>query len=135
MNKTKHKTHAHSWNDSNKSKSESSAQMQFLERINITRLIALTCTCNHLKTVSVFDQEIPHSQTAGDPVASRGRATQQSRDTRKINKAKQPAISLINMIAKLEWTQSNAQQIIEQLQNPTMGVKINKELTTTEPPP
>ena len=27
------------------------------------------------------------------------------------------------MIAKLEWTQSNAQQNIEQPQNPTMGVK------------
>ena len=28
----------------------------------------------------------------------------------------------IKTIAKLEWTQSNAQQNIEQLQNPTMGV-------------
>ena len=32
----------------------------------------------------------------------------------------------IKMIAKLEWTQS-----IEQLQNPTMGVTINNESTTT----
>ena len=39
------------------------------------------------------------------------------------------------MTAKLEWTQSNAQQNIEQLQNPTMGVTINNESTTTEPPP
>ena len=39
------------------------------------------------------------------------------------------------MIAKLEWTQSNAQQNIEQLQNPTMGVTINNVSTTTEPPP
>ena len=39
------------------------------------------------------------------------------------------------MIAKLEWTQSNAQQYIEQLQNPTMGVTINHESTKTEPPP
>ena len=42
------------------------------------------------------------------------------------------------MIAKLEWTQSNAQQNIEQLQNPTMGETINNELTTTtttETPP
>ena len=31
----------------------------------------------------------------------------------------------IKMIAILEWTQSNAQQNIEQLQTPTMGVKIN----------
>ena len=39
------------------------------------------------------------------------------------------------MIAKLEWTQSNAQQNIEQLQNPTIVVTINNESTTTEPPP
>ena len=32
-------------------------------------------------------------------------------------------------------TQNNAQQNIEQLQNPTMGVTINNESTTTEPPP
>ena len=41
----------------------------------------------------------------------------------------------IKMIAKLEWTQSNAQQNIEQLQNSTIGVKINNKSTTTEPPP
>ena len=39
------------------------------------------------------------------------------------------------MIAKLEWTHSNAQQNIEQLQNPTMGVTISNESTTTELPP
>ena len=37
----------------------------------------------------------------------------------------------IKMIAKLEWIQSNAQQNVEQLQNPTMGVTINNESTTT----
>ena len=41
----------------------------------------------------------------------------------------------IEVIAKQEWTQSNAQQNIEQLQNPTMRVTINNESTTTEPPP
>ena len=41
----------------------------------------------------------------------------------------------IEMIAKLEWTQSNAQQNIEQLQNPTMEVTINNQSTTTEPSP
>ena len=40
----------------------------------------------------------------------------------------------IEMIAKLKWTQSNAQQNIEQLQNPTMGATINNESTTREPP-
>ena len=38
------------------------------------------------------------------------------------------------MIAKLECTQSNAQQNIEQLQNLTMAVTINNG-STTEPPP
>ena len=41
----------------------------------------------------------------------------------------------IEVIAKLEWTQSNAQQNIERLQNPTMVVAINDESTITEPPP
>ena len=45
------------------------------------------------KIVSEYDQEIPQSQTADKPVASYGRATQQSRDTGKTNKAKQPALS------------------------------------------
>ena len=37
------------------------------------------------KIVSEYDQEIPQSQTADKPMAPRGRATQQSRDTRKTN--------------------------------------------------
>ena len=37
------------------------------------------------KIVSEYDQEIPQSQTADDPMAPRGRATQPSRDTRKAN--------------------------------------------------
>ena len=41
----------------------------------------------------------------------------------------------IKMIAILEWTQSNVQQNIEQLQTPTMGVTTNKKSTTPEPPP
>ena len=39
------------------------------------------------------------------------------------------------MIAILEWTLSNVQQNIEQLQTSTMGITINKKSTTTEPPP
>ena len=42
---------------------------------------------------------------------------------------------LRSLIAILEWTKSNVQQNIEQLQTPTMGVTINKKSTTTEPPP
>ena len=37
------------------------------------------------KIVSEYDQEIPQSQTADNPVASRGRAAQPSQDTRKTN--------------------------------------------------
>ena len=37
------------------------------------------------KKVSEYDQEIPQSQTADNPMASRGRAAQPSRDTRKTN--------------------------------------------------
>ena len=43
--------------------------------------------------VSEYDQEIPQLQTTDKPVASCGRATQQSRDTKKTNKAKDPALS------------------------------------------
>ena len=39
------------------------------------------------------------------------------------------------MIAILEWTLSNVQQNIEQLQTPTMGATIDKKSTTTETPP
>ena len=38
----------------------------------------------------------------------------------------------IKMIAVLEWTQSNVQQNIVQLQTPSMGVTINKKSTATE---
>ena len=44
------------------------------------------------KIVSEYDQEIPQSQTADNPLAPRGRAAQPSRDTRKTNQAKQPAL-------------------------------------------
>ena len=37
------------------------------------------------KIVSEYDQEIPQSQTADNPTAPQGRATQPSRDTRKTN--------------------------------------------------
>ena len=38
-----------------------------------------------LKIVSEYDQEIPQSQTADNPVAPRGRAAQPARYTRKTN--------------------------------------------------
>ena len=41
----------------------------------------------------------------------------------------------IKMISKIEWTYSNVQQIIEQLQTSAMKETINNKSTTTEPPP
>ena len=38
-----------------------------------------------LEIVSEYDQEIPQSQTADNPVAPRGRAAQPSQDIRKTN--------------------------------------------------
>ena len=43
------------------------------------------CLTGSLKNGSEYDQEIPQSQTADNPVAPRGRATYPSRDTRKAN--------------------------------------------------
>ena len=39
----------------------------------------------YLKIVSEYDQEIPQSQTADNPMGPRGRAAQPSRDTKKTN--------------------------------------------------
>ena len=66
---------------------------------------SLFLACSYSKIVSEYDQEIPQSQTADKPMRPQGRAKQQSRDIRKTNQAKQPALSYpIKMIAKLEWT-------------------------------
>ena len=51
---------------------------------NVNSNIQLCNTCNYVKN-SKYDQEIPQSQTADNPVAPRGRAAQPSRDTRKTN--------------------------------------------------
>ena len=45
------------------------------------------------KIVSEYDQEIPQPQAADSPTAPQGRAAQPSRDTRKTNQGKQPALS------------------------------------------
>ena len=49
------------------------------------RLLTLKIFSTGTKKVSEYDQEIPYSQTADNPVAPRGRAAQPSRDTRKTN--------------------------------------------------
>ena len=53
-----------------------------------------------IKIVSEYDQEIPQSQTADNPVAPRGRAAQPSDKLSKATSSLFP----IKMIAILEWT-------------------------------
>ena len=60
-------------------------------------------------------------------MAPRGIATQQSRDTRKKNYAKEPALSSPSRWLQLESTLSTVQQNIEWIKTPTMGVTINHE--------
>ena len=57
---------------------------QDLEVVYSSKYLGIKDTIN-LKIVSQYDQEIPHSQNADKPIAPRGRATPQSRDTRKTN--------------------------------------------------
>ena len=74
------------------------------------------------KTVSEYHQEITQSQTADKPVASCGRATSTNTRHQEDEQSKATgSLFPIEMIAKLECTQSNAQQNIEQLQNPDNG--------------
>ena len=47
--------------------------------------LSIGITVWHYKIVSEYDQEIPQSQTTDNPMASRGRASQPSRDIRKTN--------------------------------------------------
>ena len=99
-----------------------------------SRIWKLTHPCS-LKIVSTIRKYHNHN-TTDIPVAPQGRATQPSREPgRQTKQSNQLSFFPVKMIAKLEWTQSNAQQNIEQLQNPTMGDTINNESTTTKPPP
>ena len=77
------------------------------------------------------DHEITQSQIADKPVATRGRAKQTNTNHQEDKQSIATSLP-IEMIAKLEWTQSSTQQNIEQLQNPTMGVAINNKSTALE---
>ena len=80
-------------------------------RRNLIRICHCSCKKTRtkitktLKIVSEYDQEIPQSQTADNPMAPRGRATQPSRDRgeEKLTKAIS-SLFPIQMIAILEWT-------------------------------
>ena len=60
-------------------------QIQLIQILQLENLISLRQSKTNSKIVSEYDQEIPQSQTADNPVAPRGRAAQPSRDTRKTN--------------------------------------------------
>ena len=101
----------------------------------IIHCVTLVFAESFIKIVSEFDQEIPQSHTADNPVSPRGRAAQPPRDTRRTNQAKQSAPLPTKTTAIPERTQNNARQNTEQIQTPTMKVTIKKKPTTTKPPP
>ena len=59
------------------------------KKLAVKVLVVIVFDISVLEVFSVqnseYDQEIPQSQTADNPLAPRGRATQPSRDTRKTN--------------------------------------------------
>ena len=90
-----------------------------------------------LKIVCEYDQEIlNHNLNCRQPrdIVKKSHTTITRHQEDKQSKSTSSILS-IKVIAKLEWTQSNARQNIVQLQNPTMGVTINNESTETEHPP
>ena len=56
-------------------------------------LLDIVVNNKYIEIVSEYDQEIPQLQTADKPMSPRGRATQQSLDTRKTNYTMQPVLS------------------------------------------
>ena len=56
-----------------------------LGRRRLARLFKQAVSVRNFRIVSEYDQEVPQSQTAENPVAPRGRAAQPARDTRKTN--------------------------------------------------
>ena len=53
--------------------------------VNSSEITVVSNIFKQTKIVSEYDQEIPQSQTADNPVTPRGRAAQPSRDPRKTN--------------------------------------------------
>ena len=87
--------------------------------------------CRHTRVIMIRKDH--NLQTTLKGIVRKSHTTITRHQEDKQNKATSSLLP-IEMIAKLEWTKSNAHQNIEQLQNPTMGVSINNESTTTEPP-
>ena len=64
-----------------------------VEEAYCVRLVRASVLVFFFKKVGEYDQEITQSQTADNPMAPRGGATQPSRDSRKTNLALQPPLS------------------------------------------
>ena len=97
--------------------------------ISSWRYFQTYCRMGNIKEESSNTYVSVHGNTAGK---SRSTITRHQED--KLSKATS-SLFPIKMIAILEWTYSNVQQNIVQLQTPSMGVTINKKSATTEPPP
>ena len=97
-----------------------------------THMVILFFYTTYIRILSEYDQVTAQSQTRGIVRKSHTTITRHQKD--KQSKATS-SLFPIETGAKLELTQSNAQQNIEQLQNHRMGVTINNKTTTTEPPP
>ena len=87
-----------------------------------------------LKIVSMIRKYHNHKPQTTRGIAMKSDSTITKHQEDKPSKATN-SLFPIKMTATLEWTQSNVQQNIEQLQTPTMGVTINEKPTKTEPLP
>ena len=76
------------------------------------------------KIVREYDQKIPQSQTADKPMAPRGRAKTHSRDTRKTNEAKQPALSSCSVSCPWAFYLYHTMQGPLSLSNSSFGVNL-----------
>ena len=80
----------------------------------------------HLETteiVSEYDQEILKHKLQTNPRHCENEPHNNHETPERQTIKATGSLFPIKMIARLEWTKSNTQQNIEQLQNPTMGVK------------
>ena len=71
----------------------------------------------------IYNSEIGRTEESHNNHETPGRRTKQKKNSSPFQ---------IEMNAKLEWTQSNAQQNIEQLQNHAMGVTNNNNRLSTD---
>ena len=103
-------------------------------KANLSQKCCNTCTVKS-KIVSRYDQEIPQSQTVDNPWHREEEPLNQhetpGRQIQQSNQLSLPHQDDCNTRMDIKKRTKN----IEQLQTPTMGVTLNKESKTTEPPP